>query len=83
MPAVFFVINRKPEGKRMTDPTTIFQRNLAKIDRRIQKPNLPKHLKDDLWRLRNELFDSKTTAEAAAELDHSLRYFDRMAKKSR
>ena len=67
----------------MTNPTIIFQRNLAKIDRRMQKPNLPRHLKEDLWRLRNDLFDSKTTAETTADLDRRLRYFDGMARKSR
>jgi septation ring formation regulator EzrA len=58
-----------------------FQRNLDKIDRRIQKPNLPGYLKEDLWRLRNSLFDNET--ETIADLDRRLRYFDSLARKAR
>jgi phytoene/squalene synthetase len=44
----------------------VFQRNLDKIDRRLQKPNLPKDTRDALWRHRDALFAGKSAADLDA-----------------
>jgi hypothetical protein len=43
--------------------TQKFQRELAKIDRRIQDDRISPEQKQELWRRRRELFESKETED--------------------
>jgi hypothetical protein len=54
--------------------TIQFQRNLDKVDRRLQKPHLTEEHKDALRAHREALFSGEVDT---AELDHCLRAIDK------